>query len=50
MQEMWDLYLLKGQEQGGNQCQEIGGKIGKAIVTSMDNPYLLRSPQVMVEV
>ena len=38
----------KGQEQDGNLCPEIGGKIGKVTVTLTDSPSLLRSLQVMV--
>lgn len=47
---MCDPSSLRGRERNGNQCQETGGKIGKVIVTLMDNLYLLRSLQVMVEV
>ncbi|KAL2318601.1 hypothetical protein Fmac_032477 [Flemingia macrophylla] len=37
----------KGLGQGGKPCQETGGRIGKAIPTSMAKASLFRSPQVM---
>lgn len=40
---------LKGQEQGGKLCPEIGAKTGKAIHTLMDKAFHLKSPPVMVE-
>ncbi|KAL2319488.1 hypothetical protein Fmac_028457 [Flemingia macrophylla] len=45
--EMFTQCPSKGLGQGGKPCQEIGGRIGKAIPTSMAKASLFRSPQVM---
>ena len=46
---MFTLQQLKVPRLVGSKCQETGGKIGKAIVTSMDKASHLRLLLVMVE-
>lgn len=46
-QEMFILCPSKAQGLGGKPCLETGGRIGKAILTSMGKASLFRSLQVM---
>jgi len=46
---MFIQYPSKDQGLDGNQCQEIGDKIGKATLTLMDNLSHFKLQQVMVE-
>lgn len=48
VQEMYTQCTSRVQELNGNQCQEIGAKIGRITLTSMAKVYPLRSPQAMV--
>lgn len=48
VQEMYDHCTSRVQELSGNQCQEIGAKIGRTTLTSMAKACPSKSPQVMV--
>lgn len=46
---MFTLCQSKDQELGGNPCQGIGAKTGKAIPTSMAKAYPSKSQPAMAE-
>lgn len=48
VQEMYTQCTSRVQELSGNQCQEIGAKIGRITRTSMAKVCPLRLPQAMV--